>query len=551
MRPLPVLAWLRGYERGWLRADLLAGVIVWSVVVPQAVAYAQIAGLPPEAGLMAAPGALLGYALLGTSRVLVVSATTATSAISAAAVAPLAHGDAARYAALSAALALVVAVVLAIAGTLKLGAITDLVSEPVMIGFLFGLGLTVAIGQLPDALGLPGAEGSFVDRVGALLRHVDGIDATTAAVAAASLALLTTMRRLTPGLPAPLVLVAVAICASAAFDLHGHGVETVGGLPTALPDPAVPAVSASDLANLVLPAFGVLILTAEAIGVSRALGTERGEEVDSNRDLLALGTSNVLAGFSSGFVQSGGASQTAAAESAAGRTPLTSVVCAALVLLTGAFLGGLFTDLPQATLAAIVIAAVAGFWRMDEMRRMLRLRSSAFVFALIALVGVLTLGVLEGLVVAAGLTMVYLLRVLLRPSAAILARDPQTGAWGERDRHPDWVTQEGVLVVRSRGILVYANVQSFKERVLAQATSGSDAQARLVVVDLSANDELDVQTADTLGELATAAERRGISICLVGVRRPAAGLLDRAGVMENVATAPTIDAALAQDSAAT
>jgi MFS superfamily sulfate permease-like transporter len=511
----PVPAWLRTYDRAWLRADVIAGVVVWSVVAPQAVAYAQIAGLPPAAGLMAAPGALLAYAWLGTSRFLIVSATTATSAVSAAAVGPLADGDAVRFAALSAALALVAAVVLMVSGALRMGAIADLISKPVMVGFTFGLGLTIAMEQLPSALGLPGAEGTFVDRLGALFRHLDDVHVATAAVGAACLAALLALRRLAPRLPAPLIVLAGAIAASALLDLHGDGVQTVGRIPQALPDPAWPDVSAGDLAALVAPSLGVLLLTAESIGVSRALGTKHDERVDPNRDLVALGASNLLGGLSSGFVQSGGASQTAAAEEAGARTPLTAVVCAVLVALTGAFLGGVFTDLPQATLAAVVIVAVSGFWDVRELRRIAHVRRSAAAFAGLALAGVLALGVLQGLVITAVLTLVYVIRMLAAVDVRVVAREDDT------------------LVLRAGGPLFYANVQRVQDHVLKLVES-AEPRPRRVVLDLSANNRMDVQAADVIGEIADALRARSVELVLVAVRAPTREVLVRAGVAERL-----------------
>jgi high affinity sulfate transporter 1 len=533
-------SWARGYRRAFLRPDVVAGVVVWSVVAPQALAYAQIAGLPPEAGLMAAPGALLAYAWLGTSRSLIVSATTATSAVSAAAVGPLAGGDVAKFAALSAALALVTAAVLALAGWLRFGAIADLISKPVMTGFMFGLGLTIAMEQLPALLGLPGAEGSFFDRIGALARHLGDADGATAAVGAASVALLVASRRLWPRVPAPLLVLSLAIALSALLDLHGHGVDTVGEIPQALPDPALPDVSANELVNLIAPSLGVLVVTAEAIGVARALASAQGARVEPNRDLVALGAANLLGGLSSGFVQSGGASQTAAADEAGGRTQLVAVVCAGLILLTGAFLGALFTDLPQATLSAIVIVAVSGFWDVAELRRFARVRRSAIVFAGLAIFGVLGLGVLQGLIVTAGLSLVYLVRLLARVTVHALARDPDTGAWERRSRHPGWPVPDGVLAVRNDGPLFYANVLGVKDHVLELADATRPPVTR-IVLDLGASPGLDVQTADTLADLAREATRRDATLWLTQLRAPARETLERAGLLERLHVAPSLD----------
>ena len=355
--------------------------------------------------------------------------------------------------------------------------------------------------------------------------------------------------RLVKRLPSTLLVLVLAIAVSALAGLDEHGVDVVGEIPNALPDPAIPDVGLADLVDLIGPALGVLVLSAEAVGVARALGVKHGYRVDPNRDLVAMGAANALSGLSSGFVQSGGASQTAAADGAGGRSQLAGLVAAGMILLTGAFLAPLFEDLPQATLAAIVIVAVAGFFDFGELRRFVRVRRSAIVFAALALAGVLLLGVLQGLVLAALQSLIYVVARLSRPSVAALARDPETGAWGRIDHHPDWMAPEGVLVVRSEALLLYPNANAFKERVLA-ITAAASPGTRAVVVDLSQSTELDIQTVDTLGELADALGRDGIELRLAEVREPAREVLARSGVAERVRIERTLDDAVRDQVAA-
>ncbi|MGH3011051.1 MAG: SulP family inorganic anion transporter [Gaiellaceae bacterium] len=534
--------WLRGYRRAWLVPDVLAGLIVWTVVVPQAVAYAQIAGLPPSAGLAAAPGALLAYALLGTSRSLVVSATTATSALSAAAVGPLADGDVARFAALSAALAVVAAIVLILAGLVHAGKVMDFVPTTVMTGFLFGLGLVVSLGQLPKIFGVEEGSGDFFEQLRDLVEELDDTHTWTLVVGAASVVGLVALGRLAPKLPGTLIVLVGAIVASAALDLAAEGVDVVGKLPDAAPDFAIPDVSWGDLADLLPAALGVMIVSAEAAAVSRSIASSQGYEVDVNRDIVALGGSNLLAGFSSGFVQSGGASQTLAAERAGGRTQLVSLVAAALILLTGLFLAPLFEDLPQATLAAIVIVAIANFFRVRELGRFAHLRRTAIVLALVALFGVLLFGVLPGLLLAVALSLFELLQRLSTPQVAKLVRDPATGAWGNRERHPGWASPpRGVLVVGVEGPLFYANSAAVKNRVLELA---AEHEATTVVLDLARNDELDVQALDMLGELVGELAPHGVELRLAAVRARVLELLRRSGLAARVCIESSIDAAI-------
>ena len=534
---------LTGYRRSWVRSDLIAGLVVWSVVVPQAVAYAQIAGLPPSAGLVAAPGALLAYALLGTSRTLVVSATTATSALSAAAIGPLADGDAIRFAALSAGLALISGAVLVVAGLLRLGGVMDLISKPVMTGFLFGLGLFVAVSQLPKMFGLDDSSGTFFERLWTLLGDVGDTHGWTIAVGTASVVLLVALGRIAPKVPGSLVVLVLSIAVSSLLDLAGRGVDVVGDLPSAFPDPAVPDLSWADVVDLLPAALGVMIVSAEAVSVARSIAASHGDSLDVNRDLIAFGGSNLLAGFSPGFVQSGGASQTMAAEQAGGKTQLTSLVAAGLILLTGAFLAPLFEDLPEATLAAIVIVAIAGFWRVDELRRFATLRPSALILALVALVGVLALGVLPGLVVAAVLSLIVLIQRLSRPAVGALARDPATGAWGRADRHPDWATPPGLIVARVDGPLFYANSMHVKERLL-DITRTASPQPTAVVLDLAESPDLDVETLDTLADLADELAAGGIELRLASARTQALQLLRRRGLVPRLRVEPTLDHAV-------
>jgi MFS superfamily sulfate permease-like transporter len=312
----------------------------------------------------------------------------------------------------------------------------------------------VSIGQLPKLFGVPTGSGGFFSQLGDLLEQLGDTSGWTLAVGSASVAALFALARLAPKLPGTLIVLVGSIVVSAALDLSGRGVDVVGELPDAAPDPAVPDVSWGDLLDLLPAALGVMIITAEAVSVSRAIASSQGYVFDVNRDLVAFGGSNLLAGLSSGFVQSGGASQTVAAERSGGRTQLLSVVAAALILLTGLFLAPLFEDLPQATLAAIVIVAISSFFSVGGRAAALRPPPAHGDRArLVALVGVLVLGVLPGLLLAVALSLVELMQRLSAPPVTPLARDPDTGAWASRDRHPGWASPAGVLVAGVEGPL--------------------------------------------------------------------------------------------------
>jgi MFS superfamily sulfate permease-like transporter len=347
---------------------------------------------------------------------------------------------------------------------------------------------------------------------------------------------------LAPALPGTLIVLVGGIVVSALLDLKTRGVDVVGDLPSALPDPLIPDVGWADLGDLVPAALGVVIVTAEAIGVARAIASADGYKVDVNRDLVAFGGSNLLAGLSSGFVQSGGASQTMAAERSGGKTQLLSVVAAVLILLTGAFLTFLFEDLPQATLAAIVVVAIAGFFRVDELRRYAALYRLALVNALVALFGVLLLGVLPGLLVAVILSLIQLMQRLARPPLARLARDPATGTWGSAERHPGWKAAPDVLVMGTEGPLFFANALTIKDRIVA-ALDGAHGKPAVVVLHLSRNDEIDVGSLDMLKDLADTLAREGVELRLANVHANVHELLRRDGVADRVRIDPTLDAA--------
>ncbi len=326
---------------------------------------------------------------------------------------------------------------------------------------------------------MPAGSEHFFQQLWDLITNLDQADWWTFGTGAISLVALVVLRRFARNLPGLLIVLVGAIVLSKALDLKSHGVDVIGKLPSAYPDPAVPDVSWGDILDLLSVAFGVLIVSAEAVSVGRTLAAQQGYRVDVNRDLVALGAANAAAGFSSGFVQSGGASQTMAAEEAGGRTQLTSVIAAVLIVFTGIFLAFLFEDLPQATLGAIVIVAIAGFWRVEEIRRFATLGRSALVFSLIALVGVLLMGILPGLLLAAGLSLVFLIQRLSRPQVVPVGRDPSTGEWGRVDLHPGWEPPPGLVTARVEGPLFYANANTVQERLLTMADAAGPRPAVL------------------------------------------------------------------------
>jgi high affinity sulfate transporter 1 len=367
---------LRGYRAGWLRADAVAGVTVWAVLVPEALAYASIAGVSPVVGLYAAPAALLGYAAFGSSRHLVVGPMAATAALSAAAVGQVAGGDSRVIPALTVALALTTGVLALVAGIARLGFVANFISEPVLKGFIVGLALTIIVGQVPKLLGVGKGGGDFFEPLWHLLTQLGRAHGLTVVVGLGSLAVVLVLRRVAPVVPAPLVAVIAGILAVHLFDLDRHGVGIVGHISGGLPAFGLPHVPTGDYLPLAGPAVGVMLVGfAEGLGAAKTYAVRNGYQVSPNRELIGLGAANLGAGLCSGMVVNGSLSKTAVNGSAGARTQVSGLVVAVLTVLTLLFLTGLFEDLPEATLAAVVIAALVELVDYPALRDLFRASS--------------------------------------------------------------------------------------------------------------------------------------------------------------------------------
>jgi SulP family sulfate permease len=510
-RLVPALDWLAHYRRAWLRGDVVAALTTWALVVPQAIAYAQIADLPPQAGLFAAFAGLLGYALLGSSRQLIVSPTSSTAAITAALVAPVAAGDVARFGALAAALAILVGLVLALLGLLHMGFVSRFISAGVQAGFMFGLGLTIIVGQVPKLLGVPKGGGDFFPQLGHLLTSLDDASLWTAAIGLGSLAVLLAAKRVAPTLPAALAVVVAGIAVVALFGLAGHGVEVIGRVEGAVPGLAVPAVGWNDLTALLPGALAIAVIGyAESATVAESLADEHGYTVRPDRELLAIGGANVLAGLFQGFITGGGASQSAANDRAGAHTQLVSLLVSGLTVLTAVALLPLFRDLPQAVLGAIVISAVAGFLNLPALRRIARLRRDSFVLAILALAGVLVFGVLGGLLLAVVISILLLLDRQSRPGSTLR-------------------TEPGLLVFRLDAPMLFINAKLVRDRVRELLDTATEP-VRIVLVDLRFTPDLDVEGLNVLAALHAELAGRGIELWLGNVRAGVHEALRRGGL---------------------
>ena len=534
-RYVPITAWLPTYPRDSLRSDIISGVTVWGVMVPVAMAYAEMAGLPPEYGLYTAFAALLGYAIFGTSRQLKVTTSSTMAVMSAAVVVIMAAGDPARYAALTAALALIVGVILLLAGVARLGFISDFLSKSVVTGFVFGLALVIAIGQLPKLLGLPSGQGDFFEQCYQLITNLSQIEPYTLIVGVSALVVIFLIKRFFPRLPSGLVALVLGILAVSIFNLDEYGVSIVGAIPTGLPTPSLPQVSLGDLPYLITGAIGIVFLAVgESLGSARSFAAKHRYEINPDQELIALGAANISAGLFQGFTVDASLSSTATADEAGARTQLSSIVTAALIIITLLVLAPLFYNLPNAVLGAIVIASVIGLMDMAELKRFYGSNRVDFVLAMVAMFGVLTTDVLTGLLIAVFLSLLIILYRASRPYVAVLGEVPgQVATYGDVARHPENMQVPGLLIVRLDAPIYFLNANVARGQILGLVTA-SQPPPRAILFDLGASADLDVASLDMLKNLVRELEEAGVDVLLAEVRGKVRDRLRKASVMADI-----------------
>ena len=533
MRYLPITGWLPAYPKAWLRSDITAAITSWGVMVPVALAYAGLAGVPPELGLVTAFAALAAYALLGTSRHLKVTVSSTMAVMSASVVADLAGGDPAAYLAFTAALALTVGVMLVAAGLARLGFISDFLTKSVVTGFIIGVAITIIVGQLPKLLGVPGLDGSLPEQLAQLVAELPDTNPYTLAVGVLSLLLILVLRGISRRIPGPLIALVFGIVAVALFNLTDQGVKVVGEVATGMPMPSIPSIPLTSIPYLALGAAGIVFLAVgESVGAGRAYATQRGYRIDADQEMVALGGANLASGLFGGFTADASLSQTATADAAGAKSQLSSLVTAALILLTVVLLAPLFKNLPDAVLGAIVIAATMGLINVGEMRRYWRWRRADFVLALTAMVGVLLTTVLTGMIVAVLLSVLLLLYKASRPYVAVLGRMPGNAAgFGDVARHPDASPVPGLVIVRLDAPLYFFNANVAKAQIL-DVIAAKELPPHGVLIDLAATADLDVTTTDMLFELAADLHSRSIEILVSQVKGSVRDSLRKTGLMD-------------------
>ncbi len=517
---LPIVVWLPRYQPAWLRFDVVAGVTLAAYALPVSLAYAGLAGLPPQTGLYCYLVAGLGYAIFGSSRHLAVGPTSAISLLLGVTLAGLAAGDPARLAALASLTALIVAGIFALAWLLRLSVLVSFISESILTGFKAGAALVIASTQLPKLLGVPGGGDDFFERVGQLFWQAPGAHLLTLAVGAGAILALLLGEKFLPRRPVALGVVLLALLAASLGQVEEHGVKVVGELPAGLPQfQAVGAglgtVRIEELRQLTSLAFACFLLAyIESVSAARAFALKHRYAVDPRQEFLGLGAANLLAGLWQGFPVAGGLSQSAVNEKGGARTPLSLVVASATLALVLLFFTGLFRSLPEAVLAAIVLVAVKGLIDLKELRYLWHASRIDFAAAGVALAGVLVMGILDGVIVAVLASLVMVLARVARPHVAFLGRIPGTDRFSDVARHPENEVVPGVLAFRVEASLVYFNADHVLEAVLRRA--GSEPGLRRVVFDLSTTPYVDVAGARTLRRLRDELAGKEVELRVVG-----------------------------------
>ncbi len=539
------MSWLTHYDRRFLRPDLIAGVTLAAYVLPAAIADASLAGLPPEAGLYACLFGGLVFWVFCSSRHTAIAATSAISLLVGTSIGELAGGDAARFASLAVGAALLVGAFAILAWLVNGGAVVNFVSETVLMGFKCGIAFVLASTQIPKLCGFAGGEGGFWPRMEHIVAHISETDALALGLGLAAIALLLAGKRWLPGRPVALVVVALGIGATSFLDLGARGVHTLGVVPQGLPPIGLPALGLTDLDALLPIAFACFLLAAvETAAIGRMFALKHGYRFDPNRELLAIGTSNLASGLGRGFPISGGMSQSLVNESGGARTPMSSLVSALILLVVTVWFSGLLKDLPQPVLAAIVLAAVTGLVNVPAIKRLWRFSHAEFAVAAVAFVGVLGQGILRGVLLGAALSLLLLLRRGAQPHAAELGQVGGTDVFATLSRGADRVRVPGALIFRTDGPLLYFNVEFVRDRFFALLDARVD-RVTTAVFFLGTTPNVDLAGAEMLIELRHALAARGIEFRLAGAHGGVRDALVRAGLEPDFVFAhPSIPAAL-------
>jgi high affinity sulfate transporter 1 len=535
LRWIPPANWLVQYRLSWLAGDAVAGITLAAYAIPVSLAYAGLAGLPPEVGVYGYLLGGLGYALLGSSRQLAVGPTSAISLMIAATVGAMAAGDALRYAQIASLTAFVVAGLCFLAWLLRLSALVKLISDSILVGFKAGAGLTIAMTQLPSLFGVMGGGHNFFERTVLLIGQLGQTHWLVLSVGLVAIVLLVLGERILPGRPIALGVVALSIIVAILLGLPSQGVPTTGTIPAGLPAFEGPALRLRDVEGILPLAAGCLLLAyIEGVSAARAFAAKHGYPLDPRQELLGLGAANLATGLGQGYPVAGGLSQSAVNDKAGAQTALSLVFCSVTLGLCLLLLTGLLENLPKAVLAAVVLTAVYGLIDFPALYRMWRISRIDFYAATIALGAVLLLGILHGILLAALASILLLLAQVSRPHVAFLGRIPGTTNFSDLERHPENEPLTGVIAFRPEASLIYVNAETVLESVLRRLSMDHAQRINLVICDLSASPYIDLAGARMLHDLDGVLTERDIALRIIGAHGRVRDLLRAAKLQEKV-----------------
>lgn len=528
-RYMPITAWLPTYQRAWLRTDLIAGLAVWALTIPQAMAYASIAGVPAVYALYTIPLAMIAYAILGSSRTLSMGPESALAILSAAVIGTLAVTESQEYLDLTFTLALMVGVIFIIFGLLRLGWVANFMATPVLKGFIQGLALVIIVSQLPTLFRVEGGDGNFFVELWAVITQLPGANVATTIIGLSSLVILFTFKRFAPKWPAAFITVILAILATTIFNLTDYGVSVVGTVDAGLPTLGLPDATLEQLASLIPGALAIVLVGyAQSYGMAKTAAETTGEELDTNQEMFAYGVSNAASGLSSGFVVGGSLSRTSTITGAGGRTQMPSLVNAGLVILTLLFLMPLFQNLPNATLAAIVIQAMTNLIIPGYFPRLYRISRPEFWYSLVTFAGELFLGILPGVLVGVIVSLGALIRRGTRPGTAVIGRMPDKETYRDISLYPEAETVPGLLIYRFDSALFFSNAEYFTVEI-RRYVAEAKAPVQQVLINAETMNDLDTTGTDQLIKLHEQLEEGGIGLSFAKVRDPVREMMRKSG----------------------
>ena len=547
-RYLPILNWLPHYNHAWLTADLIAGFTIWGMLVPENIAYAGLAGLSAQAGLYTLLVALPLYAIFGTSKQVVVYATSASAALLASTIVALNPTTASMYYTFAEVLVLLVGVVFLLAGLFKLGFITNFLSRPLMDGFIFGLAIYIAAKQLYNLFGISKSSGNTFQQLWHVITNLGNTNLPTLAVGLSALALLFGLPKVSRRIPGPLVVLVLGILVSSILNLSAYGVKIVGPIPSGLPSVGLPQIPWGDMGALLSGAVGIsLVVFSEALPAVDAYATKYSYEVDANQELLAMGVANLGSGLVGGLASGGAVSGSAVNDAAGAKTQVSLLTAAVLTLITVIILTPLFTNLPEAVLAALIIHAVTRLMRVKQMERYFHLQPAEFWLGIVTPLSVLVIDVLPGLVIGVVCSLAVLIYRSSRPYCSVLGQVPRVpGAYSDMQEHPENTPIPGLLIFQLGMTLYFANAKLMRDRI-RDLVKASQPPPRAVILNMVNNYNLDITSAEMLETLVDELHKKGIEVVMTEVHEPFKIMARKSGLMEKLGEDhifPSVDAAV-------